>query len=148
MKNLQGFPVNFKLIACNVMYFSIAISTCLPKVRNYGNFRHACNPHDNYMHGTGNTLQHRDSLHFLWGKHLQCSVGIYCLKTSEISIQWWLMFIYMCAWKSKIWMRLWKILSQNIMLRHENGGRQEKKDESLLSKQQFTMLSYARNNLK
>ena len=25
------------------------------------------------MHVTGNTLRHRDSLHFLWGKHLQCT---------------------------------------------------------------------------
>ena len=24
---------------------------------------------------TGNTLRHRDSLHFLWGKHLQCSLS-------------------------------------------------------------------------
>ena len=24
------------------------------------------------MHVTGNTLRHRDSLYFLWGKHLQC----------------------------------------------------------------------------
>ena len=24
------------------------------------------------MHITGNILEHRDSLHFLWGKHLQC----------------------------------------------------------------------------
>ena len=34
-----------------------------------------CNPHDNYIHVTGNTLRHRDSLHFLWGKHLQCGSG-------------------------------------------------------------------------
>ena len=41
-------------------------------MRNYGDFRHACNPHDNYMHVTENTLRHRDSPHLLWGKHLQC----------------------------------------------------------------------------
>ena len=52
MQNLQGFPVNFKLITCKVYIFF----HCLPKVRNYGDFRHACNPHDNYMHVTGNTL--------------------------------------------------------------------------------------------
>ena len=54
-------------------YFSIAISTCLSKMRNYGDYGHTCNPHDDYVHVTGNTLPHRDSLHFLWGKYLQCS---------------------------------------------------------------------------
>ena len=43
-------------------------------MRNYWDFRHACNPHNNYMHVTGNTLRYRDSLHFLWGKHLQCKL--------------------------------------------------------------------------
>ena len=33
-----------------------------------------CNPHPNYMHITGYPVQHGDSLHFLWGKHLQCIV--------------------------------------------------------------------------
>ena len=75
MQNFQGFPVNLKLITCKVYiytFFSIAISTSLPKVRNYGDFRHACNPHDNYMHVTWNTLRHRDTQHFLGGKRLQC----------------------------------------------------------------------------
>ena len=31
------------------------------------------------MHVTGNTLQHRDTLHFLWGKHLQRSNS--CMQT-------------------------------------------------------------------
>ena len=39
--------------------------------QNYRDCRYTCNPHDDYMHVTGNTLWHRDSLHFLWGKHLQ-----------------------------------------------------------------------------
>ena len=49
IQNLQGWPINFKLITCKVYIFSIAISTCLPEVRNHG-----------------------DSPHFLWGKI--CSV--------------------------------------------------------------------------
>jgi hypothetical protein len=31
-----------------------------------------CNPCHNYMHITGYPVQHGDSPHFLWGKHLQC----------------------------------------------------------------------------
>ena len=31
-----------------------------------------CNPNHNYMHITENPVRQRDSLHFLWGKHLQC----------------------------------------------------------------------------
>ena len=80
MQNLQGFSVNFKLITCKVYIFSIAKSTCLPTVKNYGYFRHTCNPHDNHMHITGNTLRHRDSLHFLWGKHLQCTYLYFVLQ--------------------------------------------------------------------
>ena len=41
-------------------------------MRNYGDYGYTCNPHDDYMHVTGNTMRHRASLHFLWGKHLQC----------------------------------------------------------------------------
>ena len=43
-------------------------------MRNYGDYHYTCNPHDDYMHVTGYTLRHRDSPHFLWEKHLQCSV--------------------------------------------------------------------------
>ena len=57
---------------CNDYLSLLYFCTCLSKVRNYGDFRHTCIPHHNYMLITGNTLQHRDSLHFLWGKHLQC----------------------------------------------------------------------------
>ena len=63
---MRGFPVNSKLITCKVYIFFNAISTCVPKVRNYGDFRR------NYMHVTGYPVWHGDSLHFLWGKHLQC----------------------------------------------------------------------------
>ena len=49
-------------------------------MRNYGDYGYTCNPHDDYMHVTGNTLQHRDSLHFLWGKHLQC---MYLLENKD-----------------------------------------------------------------
>ena len=41
-------------------------------MRNCGDYGYTCNRHDDYMHVTGNKLRHRDSLHFLWGKHLQC----------------------------------------------------------------------------
>ena len=41
-------------------------------MRNYWDYGYTCNPHDNYMLITGRTLQHRDSPHFLCGKHLQC----------------------------------------------------------------------------
>ena len=91
---LQGFPaldvgkpcknLNFWRYTCKICrnslqhvrhtYFSIAIPTCLPKVRN---------PHDNYMHVTGNTLRHRDSLHILWGKHLQCTAILVERVTSK-----------------------------------------------------------------
>ena len=72
---LQGFPVNFlKLITCKVyIFFHCNIYMLLSKMRNYGDYGYTRNPHDDCMHVTGNTLQHRDSLHFLWGKHLQCS---------------------------------------------------------------------------
>ena len=50
-------------------------------MRNYGDFRHTCIPHHNYMLITGNTLRHRDSLHFLWGKHLQC---VFCLQVTYL----------------------------------------------------------------
>ena len=33
------FPVNSKLITCKSYIFFNAISTCVPKVRNYGDFR-------------------------------------------------------------------------------------------------------------
>ena len=33
------FPVNSKLITCNSYIFFNAISTCVPGVRNYGNFK-------------------------------------------------------------------------------------------------------------
>ena len=36
------------------------------------------------MHITGNTLRHRDSPHFLWGKHLQCRNNQLCLAILEI----------------------------------------------------------------
>jgi hypothetical protein len=32
-----------------------------------------CNPCHNYMHITGYPVRHGDYLHFLWGKHLQCT---------------------------------------------------------------------------
>ena len=44
-------------------------------MRNYGDYGYTYNPHDDYMHVTGNTLRHRDSPHSLWGKHLQCTMG-------------------------------------------------------------------------
>ena len=49
-------------------------------MRNYGDFRHTCIPHHNYMLITGNTLRHRNSLQFLWGKHLQCTIGLARLR--------------------------------------------------------------------
>ena len=41
---------------------------------------------------TGNTLRHRDSLQFLWGKHLQCSIKrmfevIKITKNADIEIK-------------------------------------------------------------
>ena len=41
----------------------------------FSGFHTMCNPHPNYMHITGYPVQHGDSLHLLWGKHLQCSVN-------------------------------------------------------------------------
>ena len=70
--------------------------------QNYRDCRYTCNPHDDYMHVTGNTLRHRDSLHFLRGKHLQCRL-VQChwhqqsrecfyiaefLQTGNSKIQW------------------------------------------------------------
>ena len=55
----------------NTCFFH-AINTCVPKVKNYGDFRRMCNPRHNYVHFTGGKLRHGDSPHFLWGKHLQC----------------------------------------------------------------------------
>ena len=37
-------------------------------MRNYGDFRHTCNPHDNYMLIIGYTLWHGDSPYFYGGK--------------------------------------------------------------------------------
>ena len=54
-----------------MIYFSNNES--LPKVRNYRDFRHTCNLHDNYMLITGYTLRHGDSPYFLWRKNLQCT---------------------------------------------------------------------------
>ena len=48
----------------------------LPKLRNYRDCGYKCNPHNIYVHITGNILRHRDSLHFLWGKHLLHSNGL------------------------------------------------------------------------
>ena len=49
-----------------------AISTCVPKVRNYADFRHTCNPHDNYMLITGYTCDTGIPRTFYGGKI--CSV--------------------------------------------------------------------------
>ena len=75
MQNLQGFPSNFKLITCKIYIFFHCNVYMLPKVRNYRDCRYTCNPHNIYVHITGNILRHRDSLHFLWGKHLQCTTS-------------------------------------------------------------------------
>ncbi len=61
MQNLQGFSVNFKLKTCNAyIFFFHTIFTCVPKVRNYVDFKQylqglycTYNPHDNYMHVKG-----------------------------------------------------------------------------------------------
>ena len=50
---------------------------------NIGDSYGTCNPHNVYVHITGNILRHRDSLHFLWGKHLQCRQG--GQKSSKVS---------------------------------------------------------------
>ena len=56
--------------------YQFELADPVPKVRNYGDFMHTCNPHDNYMLITGNTLRHVDSPYFLWEKHLQCAMQI------------------------------------------------------------------------
>ena len=67
-------------------------------MRNYGDFRHTCNPHDNYILITGNTLRHGDSPYFLWGKNLQCTYCFYfqicvsskmCLETVYSILGYW-----------------------------------------------------------
>ena len=45
-----------------------------------------CNPHPNYMHITGYLVRHGDSLHFLWGKHLQCTTCFLRTKKTELEI--------------------------------------------------------------
>ena len=52
-----------------------------------------CNPCHDYMHVTGYPVQHRDSLHFLWGKHLQCrslqwfNSDFVCICLSDLSLE-------------------------------------------------------------
>ena len=69
----RDFPVNSKVITCNAyIYFFHAISTCTQSEKLWG-FQTMCNPRYNYMHITGYPVRHGDYLHFLWGKHLQCT---------------------------------------------------------------------------
>ena len=63
-------------------------------MRNYGDYGYTCNPHDDYMHVTGYTLQHGDSPHFLWGKHLQCGKAA---NVKNISSE-----IHNSPWKSSV----------------------------------------------
>ena len=71
--------------------FSIAISTCLSKMRNYGDYEYTYNPHDDYMHVTGYTLRDGDSPHFLWRKHLQCTPLLVHVKVLNAHL---LLFFY------------------------------------------------------
>ena len=66
------FPVTFKVITCNAyLFFFIQYLLVYISEKLWG-FQTMCNPHPNYMHITGYPVRHGDSLHFLWGKHLQC----------------------------------------------------------------------------
>ena len=70
------FPVTFKVITCNAyLFFFIQYLLGYISEKLWG-FQTMCNPHPNYMHITGYPVQHGDSLHFLWGKHLQCSFHV------------------------------------------------------------------------
>ena len=67
------FPVTFKVITCNAyLFFFIQYLLVYISEKLWG-FQTMCNPHPNYMHITGYPVRHGDSLHFLWGKHLQCT---------------------------------------------------------------------------
>ncbi len=69
------FPVNSKVITCNAyLFFFIQYLLVYISDKLWG-FQTMCNPHPhpNYIHITGYPVQHGDSLHFLWGKHLQCT---------------------------------------------------------------------------
>ena len=68
------FPVTFKVITCNAyLFFFIQYLLVYISEKLWG-FQTMCNPHPNYMHITGYPVRHGDSLQFLWGKHLQCSL--------------------------------------------------------------------------
>ena len=67
---MQGIPI---VSLYNKFPANIIMEIRVWIFQNYRDCRYTCNPHDDYMHVTGNTLRHRDSLHFLWGKHLQCT---------------------------------------------------------------------------
>ena len=75
--------------------FKIATFSCLSRMyekstqsiyfKNYRDCRYTCNPRDNYMHFTGYPLRHGVSLHFLWGKNLQCIFVI--KKPGELELE-------------------------------------------------------------
>ena len=99
--------VNSKVITCIVFmqYLLVYLSEKL-----WG-FQAMCNPHHNYMHITGYPVQHGDSLHFLWGKHLQCIVFI-----SESRL-WLILWLALCAPPMLLlclWLRLVLLLGQSL----------------------------------
>ena len=74
------FPVTFKVITCNAyLFFFIQYLLVYISEKLWG-FQTMCNPHPNYMHITGYPVRHGDSLHFLWGKHLQCRQTIFLFR--------------------------------------------------------------------
>ena len=87
------FPVNSKVIRCNAyLFFSMQYLLVYLKFSLWG-FQTMCNPHHNYMHITGYPVWHGDSLHFLWGKHLQCIfsalTSVWCFEQRSPTIRQW-----------------------------------------------------------
>ena len=72
------FPVTFKVITCNAyLFFSYLLVYISQKLCGFQTMR---NPHRNYTYITGYPVQHGNSLHFLWGRHLHC---IFCILVSQ-----------------------------------------------------------------
>ena len=68
---MQGIPVVSLQNQIPCKYYNGNRSV---EFQNYRDCGYTCNPHNIYVHITGNILRHRDSPHFLWGKHLQCNL--------------------------------------------------------------------------
>ena len=71
------FYCNFVKCEHGFLFYSFDIIVVFNNVKNSFRFVHTMsNPFHNYRHITEYPVRHGDSPHFLWAKHLQCTLGL------------------------------------------------------------------------